>query len=123
MTGTWRNNRNPIEMPLLNSAGRPHQLRRPAPSGSRSLMTVAVAAASGAVGSVVGQIAKIKGCRAVGIAGGPDKCRFVVEELGFDACVDHRAGDFVRQLLRPAHSRCHQLVTRIPKASAISSPP
>jgi NADPH-dependent curcumin reductase CurA len=60
--------------------------------------TVAVAAASGAVGSVVGQIAKIKGCRAVGIAGGPDKCRFVVEELGFDACVDHRAGDFVRQL-------------------------
>ncbi len=60
--------------------------------------TVAVAAASGAVGSVVGQIAKIKGCRAVGIAGGPDKCRFVVEELGFDACVDHRAGDFARQL-------------------------
>jgi len=60
--------------------------------------TVAVAAASGAVGSVVGQIAKIKGCRAVGIAGGPDKCRFVVEELGFDACVDHRAGDFVGQL-------------------------
>ena len=60
--------------------------------------TVVVAAASGAVGSVVGQIAKIKGCRAVGIAGGPDKCRFVVEELGFDACVDHRAGDFVRQL-------------------------
>jgi NADPH-dependent curcumin reductase len=46
---------------------------------------------------VVGQIAKIKGCRAVGIAGGPDKCRFVAEELGLDAC-DHRAGDFVRQL-------------------------
>ena len=60
--------------------------------------TVAVAAASGAVGSVVGQIAKIKGCRAVGIAGGPDKCRFVVQELGFDACIDHRAGDFARQL-------------------------
>jgi NADPH-dependent curcumin reductase len=60
--------------------------------------TVAVAAASGAVGSVVGQIAKIKGCRAVGIAGGPGKCRFVVEGLGFDACVDHRAGDFARQL-------------------------
>jgi NADPH-dependent curcumin reductase CurA len=53
--------------------------------------TVVVAAASGAVGSVVGQIAKIKGCRAVGIAGGADKCRFVVETLGFDACVDHRA--------------------------------
>src|SRR5579871_547313 len=60
--------------------------------------TVAVAAASGAVGSVVGQIAKIKGCRAVGVAGGPEKCRYVVEQLGFDACVDHRADDFVRQL-------------------------
>jgi NADPH-dependent curcumin reductase len=60
--------------------------------------TVAVAAASGAVGSVVGQIAKIKGCRAVGIAGGPEKCRFVVQELGFDACVDHHAPDFARQL-------------------------
>jgi NADPH-dependent curcumin reductase len=60
--------------------------------------TVAVAAASGAVGSVVGQIAKIKGCRAVGIAGGPDKCRYVVEELGFQACVDHRAADLARQL-------------------------
>ncbi len=56
--------------------------------------TVVVAAASGAVGSVVGQIAKIKGCRAVGIAGGADKCRFVVDTLGFDACVDHRAPDF-----------------------------
>jgi NADPH-dependent curcumin reductase len=56
--------------------------------------TVAVAAASGAVGSVVGQIAKIRGCRAVGIAGGADKCRFVVDTLGFDACVDHRAADF-----------------------------
>jgi NADPH-dependent curcumin reductase CurA len=52
--------------------------------------TVVVAAASGAVGSVVGQIAKIKGCRVVGIAGGEQKCRFVKEELGFDACLDHR---------------------------------
>src|SRR5262252_1265153 len=60
--------------------------------------TVAVAAASGAVGSVVGQIAKLKGCRAVGIAGGPDKCRYVVQELGFDACIDHRAADLARQL-------------------------
>jgi NADPH-dependent curcumin reductase CurA len=60
--------------------------------------TVVVAAASGAVGSVVGQIAKIKGCRAVGIAGGAEKCRFVADELGFDACVDHRAGDFAKQL-------------------------
>jgi len=55
--------------------------------------TVVVSAASGAVGSVVGQIAKIKGCRAVGIAGGPDKCRYVVDELGFDACVDYKAGN------------------------------
>lgn len=50
---------------------------------------VVVAAASGAVGSAVGQIAGIKGCRVVGIAGGEEKCRYVVEELGFDACVDH----------------------------------
>jgi NADPH-dependent curcumin reductase len=56
--------------------------------------TVAVAAASGAVGAVVGQIAKIKDCRAVGIAGGADKCRYVAETLGFDACVDHLAPDF-----------------------------
>ena len=60
--------------------------------------TVAVAAASGAVGSVVGQIARIKGARAVGIAGGPDKCRYVTEELGFDACIDHRAPDFAARL-------------------------
>lgn len=60
--------------------------------------TVVVAAASGAVGSVVGQIAKLKGCRVVGIAGGEAKCRFVVDSLGFDACVDHRAADFASQL-------------------------
>jgi NADPH-dependent curcumin reductase CurA len=60
--------------------------------------TVVVSAASGAVGSVVGQIAKIKGARAVGIAGGEKKCRYVTEELGFDACVDHRAPDFAEQL-------------------------
>ena len=60
--------------------------------------TVVVSGAAGAVGAVVGQIAKIKGCRAVGIAGGPDKCRYVVEELGFDACIDHRAPDLARQL-------------------------
>ena len=60
--------------------------------------TVVVSAASGAVGSVVGQIAKIKGARAVGIAGGPDKCRYVKDELGFDDCVDHRAADFPAQL-------------------------
>src|SRR2546429_4470906 len=60
--------------------------------------TVVVAAASGAVGSVVGQIAKIKGARAVGVAGGAAKCRFVTEELGFDACIDHRAPDLAAQL-------------------------
>jgi NADPH-dependent curcumin reductase CurA len=60
--------------------------------------TVVVAAASGAVGSVVGQIAKIKGCRAVGIAGGVEKCRYVTGTLGFDACVDHRASDFRESL-------------------------
>jgi NADPH-dependent curcumin reductase len=60
--------------------------------------TVVVAAASGAVGSAVGQIAKIKGCRAVGIAGGPHKCRYVVQELGFEACVDHHGAAFARQL-------------------------
>jgi NADPH-dependent curcumin reductase len=53
--------------------------------------TVVVSAASGAVGSVAGQIARNKGCRIVGIAGGAPKCRYVVDELGFDACVDHRA--------------------------------
>ena len=57
-----------------------------------------VAAASGAVGSVVGQIAKLKGCRVVGVAGGEEKCRYVVDELGFDACIDHRAPDFAAQL-------------------------
>ena len=59
--------------------------------------TVVVAAASGAVGSAVGQIAKIKGARAVGIAGGPAKCRYVVEELGFDACVDYKAASFITE--------------------------
>jgi len=60
--------------------------------------TVVVAAASGAVGSAVGQIAKIKGARAVGIAGSAEKCGFVVDELGFDACIDHRDPDFRDQL-------------------------
>ena len=54
--------------------------------------TVVVAAAAGAVGSVVGQVAKLNGCRAVGIAGGPAKCDYVVEALGFDVCVDYKGG-------------------------------
>jgi len=60
--------------------------------------TVVVAAATGAVGSVVGQIAKLKGCRAVGIAGGADKCAYAVRELGFDACLDHHSPSFAADL-------------------------
>ena len=55
--------------------------------------TIVVSAASGAVGSVVGQLAKAKGCRAVGIAGGKDKCAYVRRELGFDACIDYKRLD------------------------------
>jgi NADPH-dependent curcumin reductase CurA len=54
--------------------------------------TVVVSGAAGAVGQTVGQLAKIKGCRAIGIAGGPAKCEWVVKELGFDACIDYKAG-------------------------------
>src|SRR5579862_810652 len=60
--------------------------------------TVVVAAATGAVGSVVGQISKIKGCRVVGIAGGAEKCAWAVGQLGFDACIDHRGAAFESEL-------------------------
>jgi NADPH-dependent curcumin reductase CurA len=60
--------------------------------------TVVVSAASGAVGSVVGQLAKAWGCRAVGIAGGKTKCDYVVKELGFDACIDYKAGNLFENL-------------------------
>lgn len=60
--------------------------------------TVVVAAATGAVGSVVGQLAKLHGCRVVGIAGGADKCRYAVETLKFDACVDHKAPELKKRL-------------------------
>lgn len=60
--------------------------------------TVVVGAASGAVGSIAGQIARIKGCRVVGVAGGAEKCRHVVEDLGFDACLDRREPDLGRRL-------------------------
>jgi len=63
--------------------------------------TVVVSAASGAVGSVVGQLAKMKGCRVVGVAGGEHKCRIVTDEYGFDACVDYKAGR-LREDLRAA---------------------
>ena len=62
--------------------------------------TVVVAAATGAVGSVVGQVAKLRGCHAIGIAGGAEKCRYAVETLGFDICLDHQAPDFAVQLKR-----------------------
>jgi len=64
--------------------------------------TVVVSGAAGAVGSVTGQIAKIRGCRAVGIAGGREKCRFVTDELGFDAAIDYKAEDVGRALHREA---------------------
>src|SRR6202049_540382 len=60
--------------------------------------TVVVSAASGAVGSIVGQLAKIKGCRVVGIAGGRAKCDYVVRDLGFDACIDYKAGNLLADL-------------------------
>jgi hypothetical protein len=63
--------------------------------------TVVVSAASGAVGSVVGQLARIHGCRAVGFAGGPAKCDYVVRELGFDACIDYRS-DAARDAFKAA---------------------
>ena len=64
--------------------------------------TVVVSGAAGAVGSVTGQIARIKGCRAIGIAGGEEKCRWIVDELGFDAAVDYKAEDVHRGLRRVA---------------------
>lgn len=69
------------------------ELGRPRPGE-----TVVVSAASGATGSIAGQLARIAGARAVGIAGGAEKCRYVVDELGFDACVDYRAPDFEARL-------------------------
>jgi len=63
--------------------------------------TVVVSGAAGAVGTVAGQIAKLKGCRVIGIAGGPEKCAMLTEELGFDEAIDYRAGD-VRKALRAA---------------------
>ena len=60
--------------------------------------TVLVSAATGAVGSIVGQLARAAGARAVGIAGGPEKCRFAVDELGYAACADHKSPEFAAQL-------------------------
>jgi NADPH-dependent curcumin reductase CurA len=60
--------------------------------------TIVVSAASGAVGSALGQLARLRGCRAVGIAGGAEKCAYVVNELGFDACIDYKAGNLIADL-------------------------
>ena len=62
--------------------------------------TIVVAAATGPVGATVGQIGKLLGCRVVGIAGGPEKCAYAVAELGFDACIDHKAPDFAEALAK-----------------------
>ena len=71
------------------------ELGRPQPG-----QTVAVSGAAGAVGSVVGQIARIKGCRTVGIAGGPEKCAWIVDGLGFDAAIDYKGGELRSELRR-----------------------
>ncbi len=68
--------------------------------------TVVVSAASGAVGTAVGQLAKARGARAVGIAGGPDKCRYVVEELGFDACIDYKEHRDLKSLSAALKQAC-----------------
>ncbi|MBK6864470.1 MAG: NADP-dependent oxidoreductase [Ideonella sp.] len=70
--------------------------------------TVVVSASSGAVGTVVGQLAKIKGCRAVGLAGGPEKCAFVTDVLGFDACIDYRQHPDLKSLSAALKDACPQ---------------
>jgi hypothetical protein len=70
--------------------------------------TVVVSAASGAVGSVVGQLAKARGCRAVGLAGGPEKCAYVVDELGFDVCIDYKAHPDLKSLSQAMKAACPQ---------------
>jgi NADPH-dependent curcumin reductase CurA len=68
--------------------------------------TVVITAASGAVGSAFGALAKARGCRVVGIAGGPDKCKYVVEELGFDACIDYKQHPDVKSLSAALKEAC-----------------
>ena len=82
-----------LGMPGFTAYGGLRLIGKPAPGE-----TVAVAAASGPVGSMVGQLARISGAKAIGIAGGTEKCAYVNDELGFDAVVDHRASDFAAQL-------------------------
>jgi len=68
--------------------------------------TVVITAASGAVGSAFGALAKARGCRVVGIAGGPDKCRYVTDELGFDACIDYRQHPDVKTMSAALKEAC-----------------
>ncbi|MFE8644890.1 NADP-dependent oxidoreductase [Sphingomonas sp. NCPPB 2930] len=68
--------------------------------------TVVVSAATGAVGSAYGALAKARGCRVVGIAGGPEKCRYATEELGFDACIDHRANGDLKAMSKALKDAC-----------------
>jgi len=75
--------------------------------------TVAVSAAAGAVGSIAGQLAKLRGCRAVGIAGGPEKCAHVVGDLGLDACVDYKAGNVKGDLKAAAPQRIDGLFENV----------
>jgi NADPH-dependent curcumin reductase CurA len=82
-----------LGMPGLTAYGGLTEIGKPEPGE-----TLVVAAASGAVGAIVGQIAKLKGCRVVGIAGGEDKCAYIRDELGFDAAVNHRSDDFAKML-------------------------
>ena len=83
----------PVGMPGVTAWYGLNQICQPKPGE-----TVLVSAASGAVGSVVGQLARMAGCRAVGIAGGPEKCAYVRDELGFDACIDHREYKDIRSM-------------------------
>ena len=68
--------------------------------------TIVVSAASGAVGSAVGQLARQRGCRAVGLAGGPDKCAYVVDTLGFDACIDYKQHPDLKSLSAALKAAC-----------------
>ena len=83
-----------LGMPGLTAWAGLKQIGQPKPGE-----TLVVAAATGPVGATVGQIGKILGCRVVGVAGGPEKCRHAVETLGFDACIDHRDADFASKLI------------------------
>jgi hypothetical protein len=91
----------PVGMPGVTAWYGLHRILAP-----RAGETVLVSAAGGAVGSVAGQLARRLGCRVVGIAGGADKCRHVVEELGFDACVDRRAHPDLRALAAALRDAC-----------------